>query len=213
MKILLIIKKEKKHIKKIIELFKKNFANLKIIDHNEFHNNLRNDYDYVICYLSKKILKSKFLNQTRKLNINIHPGSSNYPGIGCFNFALYSNEETYGAVAHIINEKIDNGKIIKEVKFTINKNYNVAQLANITYKNMIFLTKDIVKMIKKDNIIFSKIKWKRKAYTRNDLNKLAEIKINYSKKRIYKIIKCLYMPSKPAPYIYLKGVKFEYSGS
>ena len=111
----------------------------------------------MICYLSKKILKSKFLNQTRKLNINIHPGSSNYPGIGCFNFALYSNEETYGAVAHIINEKIDNGKIIKEVKFTINKNYNVAQLANITYKNMIFLTKDIVKMIKKDNIIFSKI--------------------------------------------------------
>ena len=38
-------------------------------------------------------------------------------------------------------------------------------LANITYKNMIFLTKDIVKMIKKDNIIISNIKWKRKKLT------------------------------------------------
>ena len=183
---------------------------MKILDHNKFQNNYKNNFDYVVCYLSKKFLNQNSLSQTKKFNINIHPGPSNYPGIGCFNFALYNNEKTYGAVAHIINERIDNGKIIKEVKFKINKNYNVSMLANITYKNMIFLTKDIVKMIKKDNIIISNIKWKRKAYTRNDLNKLAEIKINYSKK-IFKIIKCLYMPGKPSPYVYLKGMKFEYS--
>ena len=211
MKILLIINKEKKHIKKVIELFKKNFENLKIIDHNKFQNNLKNDYDYVVCYLSKQILKSIFLSRTKKLNINIHPGPSKYPGIGCFNFALYNNEKTYGAVAHIINERIDNGKIIKEIKFRINRNYDVSKLANTTYKNMIFLTKDIVKMIKKNNITISNTKWKRKAYTRNDLNKLAEIKINYSKKKILKILKCLYMSGKPSPYIYLKGIKFEYS--
>ena len=211
MKILLIINKEKKHIKKVIELFKKNFENLKIIDHNKFQNNFKNNYDYVVCYLSKQILKSIFLSRTKKLNINIHPGPSKYPGIGCFNFALYNNEKTYGAVAHIINERIDNGKIIKEIKFRINRNYDVSKLANTTYKNMIFLTKDIVKMIKKNNITISNTKWKRKAYTRNDLNKLAEIKINYSKKKILKILKCLYMSGKPSPYIYLKGIKFEYS--
>ena len=85
------------------------------------------------------------------------------------------------------------------------------EIINGVIKFSDLLTKDIVKMIKKNNITISNTKWKRKAYTRNDLNKLAEIKINYSKKKILKILKCLYMSGKPSPYIYLKGIKFEYS--
>ena len=42
-------------------------------------------FDYVLSFLSKKILNKKFLSQTKILNINFHPGPPDYPGIGCYN--------------------------------------------------------------------------------------------------------------------------------
>jgi methionyl-tRNA formyltransferase len=209
-KILLIINKDKDYSKQVIDLFKNNFNKVKIIDHNNFNNNLKNDYDYVISYLSKKILNKKFLNKTKIFNINFHPGPPKYPGIGCFNFALYSNEKSYGVTAHIINETIDSGKIIKERNFKINDKYDVLKISKKSYKQMFLLAKDIVKMIKNKDLSFSGQKWQRKAYTRNDLNKLAEIKTYFTKKHILRIVRCLYMPNKPKPYIKLNGIKFEY---
>ena len=210
MRILLILNKDKKDSAKVINLFKKNFKKIKIINHLNFNNNLRNNYDYVVSYLSKKILKPKFLDKTRKFNINFHPGPSKYPGIGCFNFALYNNEKSYGVTAHLINKKIDNGKIIKERTFKINNKYDVLKISNKSYKEMFFLAKDIIKMIKKNKLTFSDQKWKRKAYTRKELNELAKIKIKATKKQILKKIRCIYMPTKPGPYVLLNNIKFEY---
>lgn len=210
MKILLIINKEKKFSKQVITFLKKKFIKLKVIDHNNFNNNIKNNFDYVLCYLSKKILKKNFLNKTKKYNINFHPGPSKYPGIGCFNFALYNNEKDYGVTAHLIDEKIDSGKIIKERTFKIDKSYDVKKISGKSYMEMFFLLKEIVKMITKNRISFSGKEWERKAYTKKDLNKLANIKNSYSKKKINKIIRCLYMHNKPAPFIIIKGFKFEY---
>tara|TARA_B100001964_G_scaffold237007_1_gene299722 strand:- start:564 stop:1205 length:642 start_codon:yes stop_codon:yes gene_type:complete len=210
MRILLIINKDKKYSTNVIKYLKSNFKNLKIIDHNNFKNNQKNNFDYVISYLSIKILNKKFIKKTKKYNINFHPGPSNYPGIGCFNFALYNNEKEYGVIAHIIEEKIDNGKIIKERKFKINQYYDVTKISEKSYKEMFILLKEVTKMIKHNYISFSGQKWTRKAYTRKELNKLSEIKINYSKKKILKILRCLYMPNKPGPFVNLKGVRFEY---
>lgn len=210
MKILLIINTDKKYSEKVITFMKQRFLNLKIIDHNNFSNNLRNNFDYVFSYLSKKILKREFLKKTKKYNINFHPGPRKYPGIGCFNFALFNDEKIYGVTAHLMNEKIDNGIIIKERTFKIDKSYDVKKISDESYNEMFLLLKEIVKMIIKNRIVFSDKKWERKAYTKKDLNKLAKIKNSYSKKKINKIIRCLYMHNKPAPFIMIKGFKFEY---
>jgi methionyl-tRNA formyltransferase len=209
-KILLIINNEKSCSKKVITFLKKKFTKLKVIDHNDFNNDIKNNFDYVLSYLSKKVLKKKFFNKTKKYNINFHPGPKKYPGIGCFNFALYNNEKDYGVTAHLIDEKIDSGKIIKERTFKIDKSYDVKKISDKSYNEMFLLLKEIVKMIIKNRIIFTEKKWERKAYTKKDLNKLAKIKNSYSKKKINKIIRCLYMHNKPAPFIIIKGFKFEY---
>ena len=43
----------------------------------------------------------------------------------------------YGTTAHIIDEKIDNGKIIDVELFKINKSYNLEKLLNHTHKVML----------------------------------------------------------------------------
>jgi len=146
-----------------------------------FKNNMKNNYDIVFSYLSKKILKKKFLKKTKFYNINFHPGCSKYPGIGCFNFALLNNESSYGVTAHLINENIDSGQIIKEKRFKIDKKFNVEKLSNKSYFELFKLFKQVVIAVKNKKIKFSKIKWKKKAYTRKDLEKIAEIKINIIK--------------------------------
>ena len=58
MKILLLVNKEKKFSNQIINITKKKFKNSKILDHNEPLDESKS-YDYVLSYLSKKILKKK----------------------------------------------------------------------------------------------------------------------------------------------------------
>ena len=211
-KILLILNKNKKKVNKIIiNLMKKKFKffHLKYDDNLNFFNK-PHSYDYTISFLSKKILKKKFLNYTKFYNINFHPGPPKYPGIGCYNFALFNNEKTYGVTAHEINEKIDNGKIIKTKYFKISKNVDLCKIIELSYKNLIIVYKDVIKMIRKNNVTYSGERWKRKAFSKKDLDKASEIKSYFSKKKIHKILKCFYFEGKPSPYIKVKDVKFFY---
>jgi len=97
-KIALFLKKEKPHTVKVIDYLSK-IGNLhvfetsnKIIDKKIFNYK----YDFIISYISAWILPKKFLNKTKYFNINFHPGAPEYPGIGCFNFALYDEVKRYG---------------------------------------------------------------------------------------------------------------------
>tara|TARA_Y200000002_G_scaffold305264_1_gene260989 strand:+ start:854 stop:1495 length:642 start_codon:yes stop_codon:yes gene_type:complete len=209
MKILLLVNKKKKFSNQIINITKKKFKNSKILDHNEPLDESKK-YDYVLSYLSKKILKKKFLKSTKHYNINFHPGSSKYPGIGCFNFALYNNEKSYGVTAHIMSEKVDTGKIIVERKFKIKKNLNVKMISEKSYVEMFKLYKEILHIIKSNEVRFSSVKWKRRPYQRSDLNNLSKINFNDTKSTILKKIRCTYFEGKPKPYILIKGIKFNF---
>ena len=82
-------------------------------------------FDYIFCFRSFYILKKKDINKTKIAAINFHPGTPEYRGIGCINFAIYNNEKFYGSTAHLIDEKIDNGKILDVRKFQIRKKDNL----------------------------------------------------------------------------------------
>ena len=48
----------------------------------------KNNYDLLISYISPWIVPKAVLDKTKRWNINFHPGPPEYPGIGCFNFAI-----------------------------------------------------------------------------------------------------------------------------
>ncbi len=209
MKILLILNKEKKINKLIIKKTKTLFKNVTIkYDDNVGFFKKKHYFDYVLSFLSKKILNKKFLSQTKILNINFHPGPPDYPGIGCYNFAIYNNEKYYGCTAHQINEKVDNGKILNVRKFKI-KGDDVKSLILQTYEEMFLLFKEILISIKKNNLSFMKEGWKKKASTRKELNKLSLLNVKMSKSEIEKRIKATYFKRGFGPYLEYKKLKFE----
>ncbi len=66
---------------------------------------------YIISFVSPWIIPENLLNSAQKAAINFHPGPPDYPGTGCYNFALYEGTKKYGVTAHHMEKKVDTGNI------------------------------------------------------------------------------------------------------
>ena len=211
MKILLILNKNKKLNQFIINRTKTIFKKVTVVyDHDTTFFNKKHSFDYTFSFLSKRILTKKFLDNTKFLNINFHPGPPEYPGIGCYNFALYNGEAYYGCTVHEMNEKIDSGKIIAVNKFKINER-NIGSLISQTYAEMKKQYIHTLKLVKKNKFFFNeKIKWSKNLKTRKDLNKLAEINIGMEKKEIIRRIAATHYKRGHGPFLKIKNLKFEF---
>ena len=170
-------------------------------------------YDYIFSFRSYFILKKAHIKKAKFAAINFHPGSPNYRGFGPASFAIYDGTKKYGVTAHLMNNKIDSGKIINIKLFKISKNENINTLLKKTHKFLfeqakkviIFLNKNpnnLKKMLSKND----KIKWSKKIYKKKDLEIFYEIKLHDTKKNIDKKIKAT-LTSKFKPFIKLNNKK------
>ena len=142
MKICIIAKKNKPYIDKIIKLLKKKFNNLDVyfgLDVGDPKNLDNKRYDILISYLSPWIINQKTLSKVKLFSLNFHPGPPEYPGTGCYNFAIYNNEINYGVTAHLMDKTVDTGKIIKVNKFKISKKINDFEIQSNSNKSSVFI--------------------------------------------------------------------------
>lgn len=156
---------------------------------------LKKKYDYIFCFRSKFILKTDILKKS-KFPINFHPSLPKYRGVGGVNYAIYNDDKYFGYTVHIINKKIDNGKILFVDKFKIRNNESLDSLLNRTHKKMfdkfiqilnnIYKDENFIKMLLKNG---NKYRWSKKYYDSKDLDKFYEIKITDSPNKIKKKIR------------------------
>ncbi len=172
------------------------------------------NYDYIFCFRSYCILKRNILKKVKGSAINFHPGLPKYRGRGAINYAIYHNSKFYGSTAHIMNEKIDNGKIIDIRRFKINKISSIQEILLKTYEIMFKQAVLIIKnIIKNSNYIDRKIrinnsvKWSNKIGTLKDLNNFYIVDKDIGKKDLLRKIRAT-KTSEFKPYINLYGKKF-----
>ena len=203
-------------IKKLLEKSSKKFYYFESSRIGEKINKkyLKLNYDYIFCFRSYYILKNNILKKVNNAAINFHPGPPEYRGAGCVNYALYKNSNFYGCTVHLINEKVDNGKIIDIKKFNISKKNSVSEVLIKTYETMTSLAISTIKNIKKNpdflknQILKNKnIKWSIKIKTLKNLNDFYQINKNIKKNDFLNKIRATDTP-KFKPYIKLHGKKF-----
>lgn len=168
--------------------------------------------DIIISYLSPWIIPPVILEKTRVSAINFHPGSPEYPGIGCTNFALYNRETSYGVTCHIMEKTVDSGQIISVKRFPILENDNVYSLTQRCYRYILIQFYEVI------HFLFTTGKlpdcpetWKRKPYTRQELNALCQLQPDASETEIKRLIRATYFPGKTDPYILVYGYTFSYT--
>ncbi len=213
MKFLIITNYKHKASKQFIKYLKLRGINFDHIDSSKKKNiNFSKKYDYLISFLNKSYISDKLRRKIKINSFNFHPGPPEYPGYGCYNFALLDKINFYGSTVHIINKKFDNGEIVDVKKFKISyKKINLDKLISMTHKNMSKQSKKFINEILKDKLkVENNFKWRKRAYTKKEFESAREIKLNDSKKIILKKLKAFTFKNYESVYIKFKGFKFEF---
>jgi len=212
MKLLLIINCKHKVSKQLIKFLKLKKISFDLIDSGiEKKIKISKNYDYLISFLNS-IYISKSVRKKIKINsFNFHPGPPEYPGFGCYNFALLDKVNFYGSTVHVINDKFDSGKIVNVKKFKISyKKFNLEKLIRKTHENIVQQAKVFINDIQNKKLkIEGKLKWKKKSYTKKEFEIARQIKLSDSKKKILEKIKAFSYKNYESVYLNFQGYKFE----
>jgi methionyl-tRNA formyltransferase len=164
--------------------------------------------DYIFSYLSPWIIPKGLLERAEKGAINWHPGPPEYPGIGCTNFAIYNNEKEFGITCHYMLDKVDTGQIVEVKRFSILENDTVFSITQKCYLLILNSFFRIVENLQNNQPLpMSNENWKRKPYTRKELDDLSEIKPDMTIDEIEKRIKATTY-DKSWAFVVIKGKKF-----
>lgn len=217
MKILILTKKKYKISNQILNFIKKKKIKYKVIFSEDLKlkkkiNKIKRfEYDYLLSILYPFYINENLINKIRHKSINFHPGTTQFPGFGCYNFAILHNTKYYGCTAHLINKKFDSGRIIKSIKFKISDNIELKNLINKTHQKLFILFKEVMSMLIKKNINFSNEKWHRIAYKRADFERSRIIDLKKDPLvLIEKKIQAFDLPGYEGSYIKFKKLIFKY---
>lgn len=165
-------------------------------------------YDAVISFLSPWIIPEWLLDNA-KLAINFHPGTADYPGYGCYNFALYEGARYFGAVCHHMKPKVDTGLIIRQATFPVSPHDTVETLKLRTMVEMLALYHQVISDIANGGALEAAEKqWTRRPFTKRELDALCEIKPDMDMAEINRRKRATIYPGKPGPYIMANGEKY-----
>ena len=89
----------------------------------------RNNVDLICLAGFMKILSGSFIKKFYRPILNIHPSLlPRYKGLNTHSRAIQNKEQYSGATVHVVNEKLDSGKIILQEKVKILKSDSVRNL-------------------------------------------------------------------------------------
>ena len=98
------------------------YSNRKIFEDRLFKLLMKNNVDLICLAGFMKILSGRFIKKFYKPILNIHPSLlPKYKGLNTHNRAIQNKDKYSGATVHIVNDKLDSGKIILQKKVKILK--------------------------------------------------------------------------------------------
>ena len=139
--------KKKKINFKIFDFKKKNRDEKKILDI------LKKKDTQLICLAGfMKILSRNFIKRFKGKILNIHPSLlPKYKGLNTHKRAIINKEKFSGCTVHIVNSKLDSGKIIMQKKVRVNKNDDPESLSKrILKQEHLLYPKALVKLLSKN---------------------------------------------------------------
>ena len=139
--------KKKKINFKIFDFKKKNKDEKKILDI------LKKKDTQLICLAGfMKILSRNFIKRFKGKILNIHPSLlPKYKGLNTHKRAIINKEKFSGCTVHIVNSKLDSGKIIMQKKVRINKNDDPESLSKkILKQEHLLYPKALIKLLSRN---------------------------------------------------------------
>ena len=165
--------------------------------------------DYVVSFLSPWIVPARVLDRARKAAINFHPGPPEYPGIGCYNFAIYDRAPEFGVTCHHMAPKVDTGALVRVARFPMLAGETVETLKDRTMVCLLSVFYDVMTRILRDGTVpESSERWARRPYTRHELEDLCRITVDMPGEEIDRRVQATVFPGAPGPWLELGSHRF-----
>lgn len=193
-RVLFLRKKDNEYAQRAEDFIRSRFPNALIFSGSR-HDKLPADVlnwsgELMISFISSWIYPARLLENASVAAINFHPGSPEYPGTGCTNFAIYNDEKEYGITCHHMKAAVDSGNIIQVKRFPIRPEdtvYSVTQHCYHLIEESFYEMMELV--LKEAPFPVTNDTWKRKPYTRKQLDDLCHIRPDMAEDEINRRIK------------------------
>ena len=164
--------------------------------------------ELLLSFLSPWIVPQAVLDNSGTA-LNFHPGSTNYPGIGCYNFALYEDVPEFGAVCHHMHAKVDTGIVVDERLFPVMPADTVETLKYRTMVTMLAMFHDLCSLLATGRELpVSPRQWSRRPFTRREMEELKLIEAGMDPQEVKRRLRATVYPGYPGPYVKVGAEKF-----
>jgi len=163
--------------------------------------------DLLISFLCPRIVPDRILAQAGTA-VNFHPAPPEYPGFGCYNFAIYDRAAEYGATCHRMAAVVDSGEIYAVRRFPVDAEMNPDTLQQRTLAEMYTLFADVLETLAQGRAFEVVANWTRPPTTRKDFEALREVPLGVDAGDIERRIRAFAHPNHDGAYIRLHGHDF-----
>lgn len=165
--------------------------------------------DYIISYLCGWVIPPRLLDRAAVAAINFHPGPPEYPGIGCYNFALHQEALEYGVTCHHMAASVDSGGIIAVRRFPLFSSDSVLSLTSRSSVCLLNLFCEIMSAILAGRSLpKSDENWQRKPFTRKEMLDLFQVSPDMPKDEVLRRIRAAEHPHWHGAFVELCGERF-----
>ncbi len=193
-RVLFLRKKDNDYAQRAEDFIRSRFTNALIFSGSR-HDKLPPDIlnwkgELMISFISSWIYPASLLESVSLAAINFHPGSPEYPGTGCTNFAVYNGEKEYGITCHHMKAAVDSGNIIQVMRFPVKEEDTVYSITQHCYHLIEESFYEIIeKVLAGQPLPVTNETWKRKPFTRKQLDDLCHIRPDMSVEEVERRIK------------------------
>ena len=137
----------------------------------------------LIAYVTGVVVPADMLDRLGYGAYNFHPGPPDFPGWAPAHFALYARATTFGATAHVMAERVDEGAIVGVETFSIPRGASITSLEGMAYARLAYLFWRLAKPLatRSEALPELPLRWSGTKTTRRDYAALCDIPRNISR--------------------------------
>jgi methionyl-tRNA formyltransferase len=134
----------------------------------------------LIAFVTGIIVPAKVLDGLGYGAYNFHPGPPAYPGWAPAHFALYERATEFGATAHVMAARVDEGPIVGAEMFSIPPGVSVAGLEGMAYARLSYLFWTLAKPMatRSERLPSLNLRWSGRKSTRRDYAGLCDVPLD-----------------------------------
>jgi methionyl-tRNA formyltransferase len=137
----------------------------------------------LIAYTTGIVVPANVLDRLGYGGYNFHPGPPSYPGWAPAHFAFYRRAAEFGATAHAMVARVDEGPIVGVEMFSVPPHASVAIIEGMAYARLSYLFWSLAQPLacRSEPVAELPIRWSGTKTTRRDYAAIQGIALNISR--------------------------------